>query len=247
MKYFKYIFLICATIILTTTVKGQDSFAEDAVNIDALAFAMPVAGSGNSAKSVIRFSLSGGASFQVFEVVEDDPELKDYLKKLKRGYYIQSDLCYVLSEYFSVGVKYNMHKSNNEIVDVLFTDGNGNTIVGSISDDITIGFAGVVLNGRIFSENNKNVLNAGIAVGSVNYKNDQVFLNTSTIVGNTIGMLYNIGYEYAMNERFGLGLNFNYSFGTITKIKENGVEVTTPGARVGTGRIQLGAIVVLHF
>ena len=60
-------------------------------------------------------------------------------------------------------------------------------------------------------------------------------------------MLYNLGYEYAMNEKFGLGLNFNYSFGTITTIKENGVEISIPGARIGTGRIQLGAIVILHF
>ena len=81
----------------------------------------------------------------------------------------------------------------------------------------------------------------------MNYKDESVFFDPSTIEGKTIGMLYNLGYEYAMNDRFGMGLNFNYSFGTITTVTVNGTEVTTPGARIGTGRIQLGAIIVLHF
>ncbi|MBT8196752.1 MAG: hypothetical protein HKO56_00740 [Bacteroidia bacterium] len=227
---------------------SQDSFNEDVSLINTGELSFPLAGGGNSAKNIVHFTLSGGISQLVYKVEGLDSEQEKYLKDLRRGFYIQSDASYVLSDYFSVGVKYNFHKSKNELADVTFMDINGNTIVGSISNDISISFIGLGLNGRLLSESEKSILNAGLAIGTISYTEDAELLDKITAEGNAIGMLYNVGYEYAVNESFGLGFNFNYSFGTITNVKLDGVELTGEDAfKIGTGRIQLGIIGLFHF
>lgn len=241
------IFLFFFAVGFSFELTAQDEFTESSSGLEKDFLVFPIA-DGNSASSIIRFSVSGGFSYRTITNSEEDPDLKDLVDDLKTGYYIQTDIAYMLSDYFSIGLKYNLHLSNAELSEILVDDGNGNITSTNLKSDMNIGFAGVVLNGRIFSENRKHILNAGISIGQINYTEETTLSDAVTIKGNTIGMLYNVGYEHGVSEQFGIGVNVNYGIGSITTIEQDGVEFDFPeGSGIGTGRLDAGVILILHF
>lgn len=169
-----------------------------------------------------RFSVQGGYGYRMGKMPEDMNQLMtNHVKSLKDGFAFEVDATYYFLESFGIGMKYSgLHVGNKEEhVTVSYDDGRQES--GIMEDKINISFAGPFASYRYFSNNMNHCIILNYGIGYMGYKDKAVLINPFTLKGNTLGTVYEIGYEYRLNDRISLGGMLSSYSGTITKMQTN--------------------------
>lgn len=136
-------------------------------------------------------------------------DIDKQIKALKSGYHYSIGGYYYGKKNLGIGLRYLGFKSSNKQENIAFTDTNNTIIYGELSDKISTNFYAISFGGKAPFFNEKMDLLLGLSVGYLQYKNNSVYLNPMEITGNTIGYLYEIGFDYKFNEHFAAGIEFN--------------------------------------
>ena len=77
-------------------------------------------------------------------------------------------------------------------------------------------FIGPILSFRGISTNRKHILSTTIGLGILNYVDKTEFKNLKErIIGNTLGLTYDLAYAYNMTDKLSLGADLNYTSGML--------------------------------
>lgn len=178
--------------------------------------------------SKFRFGLEGGGGFRLGKISNDvSDDFKSYTKKLRRGFVYGADATWFFKEFMGVGLRYKAFSASNGTT-VTGTDENGTTVTGKLKDNIQISFIGPMFCTRFSSRNGLHALTADIGVGYINYRDKGMVIEKMKLTGGTLGLLYNIGYDYALNKMWSIGVNLSSIEGTLTTLtlEQNGVKTS---------------------
>ena len=126
--------------------------------------------------------------------------------ELAFGYPIEADIDYYFNDYLGCGI--TMSTFNVEGVSVPFLVHNTNTL-----------FIGPVFASRFFNHSKKNRFNINFSIGYLGYTDNyhEYDRPSKHIKFNTIGILTAFGYDIGLNKDFGIGFQFSFLLGGITK------------------------------
>ena len=159
--------------------------------------------------SRFRFGLEGGGGFRFGKISKDVPDdFKSYMKKLKRGIVYGADATWFFNEFMGVGVRYKAFSASNGTT-VTVTDNSGYSSSGKMKDNIHIAFIGPMYCTRFSSGNGLHTFTADIGVGYLSYLDKGMLLEKMKLTGGTLGLLYNIGYDYALSRKWAIGVNLS--------------------------------------
>jgi len=196
-----------------------------------------------------QFCIDGGWAYQLPKISPDlSPEIYDYMKELKTGYQIGGEINYFVIDQMSLGLKYKTFKTSNRIDDIVFYDDFGNMVEGTISDNISITYIGLVYNSYLFNSSKKNAFSIGASIGYLGFKNNFIFIDDFSQSGSTIGFGLQIGYDIGINKNFALGFNLSMINGTLSRYElSDGVNTETiklpKDNYIGLGRIDLSVAI----
>lgn len=178
--------------------------------------------------SKFRFSLEGGGGFRPGKISDNVPgDFKSYTKKLKRGFVYGADATWFFNEFMGVGIRYKAFSASNGTT-VTITDDNGYSTSGKMKDNIQISFIGPMFCTRFSSRNGLHTLTADIGVGYINYRDKGMVIEKMKLTGGTLGLLYNIGYDYALSKKWAIGVNLSSIEGTLSSLtlEQDGVRTS---------------------
>jgi hypothetical protein len=168
----------------------------------------------------IRLALTGGWGYRIAKLADNvSGDFKQYINDLRSGTQYGGDINYYFSEQVGLGLKYNVYQSKNEIGSIYVVQPNGSTQYGKMSDNIIIDFIGPSISTRLLNEKKKNALLLNLAIGYLGYMDNAVLINNYTFKGNTVGMVWDIGYDVGISENWAIGFQFSYLIGTLTQIQ----------------------------
>ena len=154
---------------------------------------------------IIRLALSTGYSHRTAPLADNIPRsMESFYKKLKSGFHIDAKINAYTSEYLGFGARYNFYKSKSENKDI------GEEVV-------TINYFGPSFCTRLFSRDKSSALLSSISLGYMGYT-DKINNNSQRINGNTLGIILDLGYDFAVSENTALGFQIALIGGTLSKI-----------------------------
>jgi len=179
--------------------------------------------------SKIRLGIGGGFSYMTGRISDKVPQdFEQYIKELKTGYHINTEFAFFIAEYIGFGAKYSLLKTKNKINSIYVTDMTGLTRFGMLKDDITIHFVGPSFVTRASFPDDKAHFLLGLAVGYIRYKNDAVVIDPFILTANTLGMSFDLGFDFRLANNLFMGFAFSYTLGTITQYEaDDGVTKQT--------------------
>ncbi len=178
--------------------------------------------------SKFRFGLEGGGGFRPGKISDNVPgDFKSYTKKLKRGFVYGADATWFFKEFMGVGIRYKAFSASNGTT-VTVTDDSGYSASGKMKDNIQIAFIGPMYCTRFISRNGLHTFTADIGVGYVNYRDKGMVIEKMKLTGGTLGLLYNIGYDYALSKKWAIGVNLSSIEGTLSSLtlEQDGVKTS---------------------
>jgi hypothetical protein len=123
----------------------------------------------------------------LFDNMSEFPiQLRSYAQKLKSGYTIKADATYFFGNYFGMGAKYAVSKSDSKADNVSVTFANGQSLNGTMEDHITIHAVGLYLTTR-FGNNGVHFM-PGVSAGYTFFKNKGQLSRPMTLQGNAFSM-----------------------------------------------------------
>jgi hypothetical protein len=182
-----------------------------------------------------RLAVNGGYSYLTAKVGESVPgDFKDYIKELKSGYHLGGDLTYFFTEPLGFGIKYYLFKSSNSLDNIYREDSDGNRTYGKMSDDLTISFIGPTFSTRLLNHNKNKAFIMNVSLGYMGYSNDKVIIDKYKMTGSTVGLSFDIGYDFALSENLSLGFHISSLTGTLFEY------VWNDGGRTETIKLEKG-------
>lgn len=183
----------------------------------------------NQSSFIIKASF--GPSFRMAKSPSNLPNyLKDYVSDLKSG------MSYDFSGYFllnkshnALGLKYNSFNSKASIGPIDLVAPNGQTGVGTTSDNITMSFIGLSYGYFEIVDKEKGGFDFEMALGLISYKNKSNILGAYDITGSALGIVGSIGYDIKLIEGMYVEPKLGYTMGTISQFDvtgENGFKGT---------------------
>ncbi|MDR9373949.1 MAG: hypothetical protein RI842_02115 [Schleiferiaceae bacterium] len=167
--------------------------------------------------SDFRIAISGGYSYRTAKVSPIVPIVfEDYVRGLKSGYHIGADFTYYSTEPLGFGLKCYLFNASNYKANVSFEDEYGNQMRGDMSDDLTITFIGPTLSTRLLSHDKSGAFLMNLSVGYMGYTNDAFLIYPMEITGNTLGLSFDLGYDFELVDNLTLGFQLSYLTGTLT-------------------------------
>jgi hypothetical protein len=192
-----------------------------------------------------RLAIDGGYSYQTANVGNNVPSgFSSYVEGLKSGYHFAGDVTYYFTEFLGVGFKYLLFKTSNQMDNISVTLSNGVTKYGNMSDDISITFIGPTFCTRLLNSNKKNALYLDLGVGYLGYQDNAIVVDKYIQTGNTVGLVWDLGYDIGLSKNMAIGFNLALITGTLSEYDLNdGVSTKTinltSGNYIGLGRIDL--------
>lgn len=173
--------------------------------------------------SKFSFGATGGFSYLLGRISPNVPYfLKDYMKKLKTGYHVGANANFFISENIGFGAKYTLFKTKHEINNVVFyNEITDETAVGIIRDDITTHYIGPAFCTRFFSKNKQTVINSTISLGYIDYRNNAVQLNSFSMTGNTVGLVWDFNVDFKVGKQLAICLGLSTTLGSISSFRVN--------------------------
>lgn len=180
-----------------------------------------------------RFAVQGGGVYRLGKIKENLGAVEEqHLKNMRWGYSYGADVSYFILENLGLGVKFhNFHSGDSMPVSAIV---NGNLVEGVNEDNIDIYFIGPIATYRLPSRNRNNAFLARVGLGYEGYYDKGTSLNVEgTIKGKTIGVLYEVGYDFGISKHLSVGAALTFVMGFI-----NTIELDIKGQ--GSARIDLG-------
>jgi hypothetical protein len=169
-----------------------------------------------------RLSFQGGWSYRLGKLADvGDADLKEYIKGLKSGFHLGVDGAFFFNKNYGAGLKYAYFRTSNEVDNVTVTTPGGESRTGLMQDKINIHYFAPEFWSRFPFADNKLVLLAGASIGYLRYIDNGVLVDPLTITGSTVGMGFDIGLDYMITPRFGIGANLGLIGGSIGSLKYN--------------------------
>ena len=122
-----------------------------------------------------------------------------------------------------------MFKTKNQLDNIYTTSTvTGQVRTGSLKDDITIQYFGPALCTRIISANKQTQLVSDLSLGYLSYKNNATVIDNFILTGGTIGFLWDLGVDFAIDKNISLGFSFAFIIGTLNQYDfDDGKQVQT--------------------
>ena len=180
-----------------------------------------------------RFAVQGGGVYRLGKIKENLGKVEEqHLKNMRWGYSYGADVSYFILENLGLGVKFhNFHSGDSMPVSAIV---NGNIVEGVNEDNIDIYFIGPIATYRLPSRNRNNAFLARVGLGYEGYYDKGTSLNVEgTIKGKTIGVLYEVGYDFGISKHLSVGAALTFVMGFI-----NAIDLTIKGQ--GSTHIDLG-------
>ncbi|MDR0604369.1 MAG: hypothetical protein LBG80_08725 [Bacteroidales bacterium] len=171
-----------------------------------------------------RIALGGGLGYRLAVISPDitDEFLRNYIRQLKLGYQFYAEATAYFNSYVGLGVRANVFRASHTEYDVFTSDETGNTIyIGEMSDNTTTLFVAPAFSARFIQRKRDNALVMSAAIGYMRYWDKAVFTTPLSILGHTIGVSYDIGYDFRLNDFLLLGLNGGFTYGLLSEVKES--------------------------
>jgi hypothetical protein len=171
-----------------------------------------------------RIALGGGLGYRLAAVSSEisDEFLRNYIKKLKLGYQFNVDAAGYFNRYVGLGVKANVFKASNEEFDVIQIDQQTGAVIkiGEMSNKTTTLFVSPAFFARFISERSGNALVMSASIGYIHYWDNAVFGTPYLLEGGTLGISYDIGYDFRLNEFLLIGLQGGFTLGTLSSYRQ---------------------------
>ncbi len=176
-----------------------------------------------------RLAFEGGYSYQMASVGNNvPPGFISYVDALKSGYHIGASVTYYFSELIGVGFKYLLFKTSNEMDNIYVTQPDGSTEFGNLSDDISITFLGPTVSTRFLNSKKNNAFYLILGIGYLGLQDNMVIVNTYTQTGNTVGIIWEVGYDIGLTKNLAIGFNLTLLGGSLNQYNLNdGLTTTT--------------------
>lgn len=175
-----------------------------------------------------RIAFQGGWSYRLAKVLDVESELKEYLKGLKSGFHLGVDGAFFFTENYGAGLKYAYFNAKNEMDNVTVTTPDGESKTGTMQDKTNIHYFAPEFWSRFPFAENKLVLLAGASIGYLRYIDNATLVDPLTITGGTVGVGFDIGLDYMITPRFGVGANLGLIGGSLSSLKyDDGTSETT--------------------
>jgi hypothetical protein len=169
-----------------------------------------------------RLSAGGGYTYRVEKIPDDAGDYKDYFRKLKSGFNIETEAGYFFKKSFGVGLRYNFFRTKNSMDNVTFIIDDGHTIdtvTGNMGDDIRIHYLEPVFYYRFFNRNEKVAWTAGVSLGYAAFVNKAMLMNEDLdLTSSTVGISVILGADFFVAENLAVGLTLSADIGTLTKM-----------------------------
>jgi len=170
----------------------------------------------------VRISLNGGYSWDSIKLSNDIPDyLVDYYKNLQSGYHIGSNVIYYIHEKLGFGLNYNIMNTSNSMQNVTFINNDGSESVGTLADNISASFIGVISSLRFLNKSNTNGLIWNSSIGYLAFKNEQIRVSDYSLKGNSFAVASEIGYDIGITEDISIGAQIGIISGRIKKLEDN--------------------------
>ena len=186
-----------------------------------ISFAQDTSEATDNPEKDFRISVQGGFGYRLASVANNiPPNLKSYVTDLKSGYSGNLDIGYFIKPTWGIGFKYSRFISRNSMTSMNVFDENGNNVYGTVSDDISISFAGPSYISKYVFNNPLHCIVSGISLGYLSYKDEALLVNrTMELTGATFGAVIDVSYDYAVSKYITLGAHASVTQGTLSKIK----------------------------
>ena len=201
-------------------------------------------------KKKLRFSIHGGWSKVTTDPPPDISEAySDYLQNLESGYHIGGEMMWQTGAYFGIGLKYifNKYKNSGEFI---VPDDMGQPLFFTLSDNLKYHFLGTSFNFIYPVKSNGNEWVMGCSLGYLGLRNNAVVMDPVKISGDSFGVTFDIGYNFMIKEKLGLGLQMSVVGGGFNKLEYDygsRVEVIEFDDEVKEGLSRLDFSVALRF
>lgn len=168
----------------------------------------------------IRIALNGGYGYRTNKMSSTIPSgFSEYSKKIKSGLQFSGDLTYYFTEPLGIGMKYSSFKASNSMSNIYIEESNGNRRYGNMSDNIRISFIGPFFSTRFLNKDKTNALLMNVALGYMRYKNNFTLIDPYKLTGSTMGMAFDIGYDFKFSSNLILGVQLSAISGVLTGYK----------------------------
>lgn len=185
-----------------------------------------------------RFAVNGGWSSHTAKISDQIPsDFKQYAKELRSGYHISGDITYYFSEPLGVGFKYLIFNSSNQLNDIFITYPDGTRKDGIMRNDLSISFIGPSFSTRLLNASKKNALTMNMALGYMKYLDKQVVVDHFTMSGNSVGLIYEIGYDIGISKNLALGFQVSFLSATMSQYDWND-GITTKTIKLEPGEFE---------
>ena len=190
---------------------------------------------GDKALGIFRVALNAEYTYQ-YEGYDDLPN--SYVKQVTSLFNIGSEVHIFPSETFGIGVKYNrITTASNEDFEPMR---NSPFVPKSIKENIRFNYLALSLLSRQSIVNQDHILYYSFSGGIIHYRDDGIqdgfpFFEE----GETFGIALGIGYDYALHEKYGVGLTIEINLARVNSININGT--TFSGVNFGISRLDFTA------
>jgi outer membrane protein W len=132
---------------------------------------------------------------------------KEYLKNLKNGLNISLDAGYFFTEMYGIGFKYDLFHSS--------------TTAWGFKETVSITYAGPTFAMRVYDRTKSNCLYINYSIGYMGFANKAAAGGQSgTLTGNTVGLVFDIGYDIAISKDWSFGIQLSSLSGVLTEINK---------------------------
>ena len=162
-------------------------------------------------------SVYGGWSYRTAKAASSLTQAqKDYIQKLRSGYFYGLDVSYYFFEQLGAGFLYEKNKSKSSDDNLYVTLPDGSSHRG-INDNISTIFIGPYFSTRLLNNNKKNSLLLNLVIGYLGYEDDMAANNKYSLKGSTVGFKWIVGYDIGIVKNLALGFKLSYLTGLLTQ------------------------------
>jgi hypothetical protein len=169
-----------------------------------------------------RINLGGGLGYRTASVSSNvQPEFRDYVEELKSGNNFGGDIAFFLNDKHGLGLRYSNFMTSNSMGGIILYDSlSGDTLYGSMEDNITIWFIGPMYISRNVFGNGMFVFLGTIEMGMVTFHDEAKLVGIPVdIKGSSLGLGGSLGLDVLLHRNFALGAELRYLIGTISQFE----------------------------
>lgn len=166
----------------------------------------------------LRLAVTGGYGYLTAPIASDIPPfMKPFLEDLKSGAFYGFDAAYYFTEKYGVGFRYYNFNSSAMLQGNIYIMKPDSTLkLGKLGDDVSISFIGPSFNSRYLSPGRKHSFLYNIGLGYLGYNSKKVIVDKFLMTGSTVGLLYEIAYDYSLSSDISIGVQVAYISGVLT-------------------------------